>query len=84
MDWRKPFQLFVVALALSPTLVAVAGPADAPPAPPFQCPASTSGSGCRQGDDVGPWGVDGGQGVKGPRLVHPLDVGVAPERQQRR
>jgi len=33
-------------------------------------------SGGRQGRAVGPWGVDGGQGVQGPRLVHQLDVGV--------
>lgn len=37
-----------------------------------------------QGRVVGPWGLDGRQGVQGSRLVHQLHVGVAPERQRRR
>ena len=41
-------------------------------------------AGCRQGRDVGPWGLDGGQGVQCPPLVYQLDVGVASERQRRR
>lgn len=40
-------------------------------------------SGC-QSRDVGPGGLDGGQGVQGLRLVEQLDVGVAIEAEHRR